>query len=120
MPVVTCAESVVFFLAGKQRIHTGNLKFHLDAVRETVAERDERGCLARLVVQRGTDHREQMRILRCDGVFIVQIQGADKSSLELGEEMKRTSEKGNVAADRLTAGKPADRLIDHRLENGGR
>jgi len=61
-----------------------------------------------------------MGILRCDGVFVVQIQGADKSSLELGKEVKRTSEKGNMTADRLTAGKTADRLIDHCLENGGR
>ena len=30
--VVARTESVVLFLAGKQRIHTGNLKFHLDAV----------------------------------------------------------------------------------------
>ena len=60
-----------------------------------------------------------MGILRCDGVFVVQIQGADERSLELGKEVKRTSEKGNMTADRLTAGKTADRLIDHRLENGG-
>ncbi len=30
--------------------------------------------------------------------------------------MQRSAEKGDVAADRLSAGKPADRLIDHRLE----
>ena len=61
-----------------------------------------------------------MGILRCDGVFVVQIQGADKSSLELGKEVKRTSEESYVTADRLTTGKTADRLIDHCLENGGR
>ena len=60
-----------------------------------------------------------MRIVRCDGVLVIQIQGADESCLQLGEEMKRTAEEGNMAADRFTAGKAADRLVDHRLENGG-
>ena len=59
-----------------------------------------------------------MRILRYDGVFLIQFQSADKGFLQLGKEMERTSEKSNVAADRLSAGQAGDRLIDYRLENG--
>ena len=59
-----------------------------------------------------------MRILRYDGVFLIQFESADKGFLQLGKEMERTSEKSDVAADRLSAGKAGDRLIDYRLENG--
>ena len=33
--------------------------------------------------------------------------------------MERAAQKGHMAADRLAAGKTADRLVDNSLENGG-
>ena len=60
-----------------------------------------------------------MGILRCDSVLVIQLQGTDKGSLQLIQKVKGTAEKCNMTADRLTAGKTADRLIDHCLENGG-
>ena len=36
-----------------------------------------------------------------------------------GEEVKRTAEECNIAADRLAACQTADGLVDNRLENGG-
>ena len=45
---------------------------------------------------------------------------ADKCFAQLGEEMKRTAEKGHMTPDRLAAGQTADGLVDHSLENRGR
>ena len=61
-----------------------------------------------------------MGIFRYDGVFVIQFQGADKAAFKFGKEVKRTTEKGNVTADRLTAGKTADGLVYHCLENRSR
>ena len=53
-------------------------------------------------------------------MFIIQLQGSDKSSLQLRKEVKRPAKEGNVSADRFTAGKTGNGLVDNCLENGGR
>ena len=42
----------------------------------------------------------------------------DKSSLQLRKEVKRPAKEGNVSADRFTAGKTRNGLVDNCLENG--
>ena len=59
-----------------------------------------------------------MGMVRGNRVLVVQLQGADKGCAQLGEEVKRPSEKCHVAADRFSAGKTADRLVDHCLKDG--
>ena len=59
-----------------------------------------------------------MRMLRCNDLVSLQVQSADKCLLQFGQEMKRTAEKCDIAADRLSTGKTADRLVDNRLKNG--
>ena len=64
----------------------------------------------------GADGCEQMRVVRCDNMFIIQLQGSDKSSLQLRKEVKRPAKEGNVSADRFTAGKTRNGLVDNCLE----
>ena len=45
--------------------------------------------------------------------------GVRINAAQLREKMKRTAEKCNIAADRLTACRPLMVLVDNRLENGG-
>ena len=40
-----------------------------------------------VVVQRGADGCKKMGVLRGDGVLVVQLQRADESGFELGEEV---------------------------------
>ena len=51
---------------------------------------------------------------------VVQIQGADKRCPKLTEKMQRPAQKCDMAADRASAGKTGDGLIDNCLEDGGR
>ena len=53
-------------------------------------------------------------------MFRIKLQRPDKSGLKLGKEVKWTAEKSNVSANRLSAGKTGDRLVDNGLEDGGR
>ena len=61
-----------------------------------------------------------MGIFRNDGVFLIKVQSADEAFAKLGEEVQRTAEEGNMAADRFAAGKTGDGLVYHRLKNGYR
>ena len=54
-----------------------------------------------LCIQGGADGCEQMRVVWCDNMFIIQLQGSDKSSLQLRKEVKRPAKEGNVSADRV-------------------
>ena len=53
-------------------------------------------------------------------MLIIQLQGADKRSLQFGKEMKRSAEEGDMTADRFTAGQTTDGLVDDCLENRSR
>ena len=48
-------------------------------------------------------------------MFIIQLQGSDKSSLQLRKEVKRPAKEGNVSADRFTAGKTRNGLVEENL-----
>ena len=58
-----------------------------------------------------------MRVIRGNDLVRPQIQGADKCRAQLREEMKRSTEKRNIAADRLAACQTTDGLVDNCLEN---
>ena len=51
-------------------------------------------------------------------MFFVQIQRADKGLPKLGQEMQGAAQKGYVSPDGLSAGQPADGLIDNCLKDG--
>ena len=109
---------LVLRLVGKERLHTRNLKVHLHRLLEALLHRaqfDGGGVPGR--GHRGAHRREEMGVLRHDRMLIVELQGADECLSKLGQEVKRSSEERNVAADRLAARKSADRLIDDCLEN---
>ena len=53
-------------------------------------------------------------------MFLIQLQGTDKGRLQLCQKVQRAAQEGNVAPDGLAAGKAADGLIDHGLEDGSR
>ena len=59
------------------------------------------GSCLRIRVHRRADRRKQMRVIRGNDLVRPQIQGADKCRAQLREEMKRFTEKRNIAADRL-------------------
>ncbi len=61
-----------------------------------------------------------MGMLRFDDMFLIQLQGTDKSGFHFREEMQGAAQKGHMAPDRLSAGKSADGLVDHGLEDGRR
>ena len=112
-------EFVIFLLTCKERVHAGYLELHVDIAGELVtqcAECDE----VVLVRGHGRAHGgEEVGVVHVDGVLLVQLQRADKRRLELGEEVQRAAEEGDMAADRLAAGETGDGLIDHGLEDRG-
>ncbi len=118
--VLPLDESVIIFLGGKQRIHTGNLKFHLDGGGEFFYHCAERNGYLLLVIHRRADGGEKMGVFRGDGVVVIQLQGPDEGGLQLGQKVQRPSQEGYVSPDGFSAGQAADGLVYHSLENGGR
>ena len=51
-------------------------------------------------------------------MLVIQLQCPDKCCLQFGKEVERSPEESNMSADRFSAGKAGDRLVDHRLKNG--
>ena len=64
-----------------------HLKFQLDVGRKFFHHLGEGNGNLLVVVQRGADGCEKMGVLRGDGVLVVQLQRADESGFELGEEV---------------------------------
>ena len=58
-----------------------------------------------------------MGVFRSDNVLVVQLQGADKSRLQLGKKVKGAAQERHMAADGFSAGKAADSLVYHCLKN---
>ena len=58
-----------------------------------------------------------MRVVRRNNVFVIQLQRADESFPQFGEEVKRTAKERHMSTDRFTAGKTADGLVYHCLED---
>ena len=61
-----------------------------------------------------------MGILRNYRVLLIQVQSADKAVPQLGKKMKRAAQKGNMTADRFSAGQSGDGLIDNSLKDRDR
>ena len=73
-----------------------------------------------LFCQKGRAHGgEQVGIGDLDDMLLIQMKLTDKGGLQLGQKVKRTSEKCDVSADRLSLSKAGDGLNDHGLKNGG-
>ena len=118
--VVALTEGVVVRLVHKEGLHPLYLKIHLNAVGKAVDEGSQLlGLLPVLGIQGGSHRGEQVGMFRGDNLVPGQVKGADKGLSQLRKEMKGSSQEGHVAPDGLAAGKAADGLIDHRLENGG-
>ena len=79
---VASGKLVVVGLIGKKRLHTGNLKFHLDAGRKACDKGRERCPVLFFVVQCRADCCKQVRIFRCDRMLVIQIQCADERCLK--------------------------------------
>ena len=107
-------------LAFKKRRQTVQLKRHVARLLQPVEQFGQRDRLDRLFGQRRAGRREQVGIVGRIYLRGRQLQRADKRLPQLGEEMERTAEKGDVAADGLAAGKTADRLVDDRLKHRSR
>ena len=61
---------------------------------------------------------EQMRVLRDDRMFLIQVQSPDECLPQFTEKMKRPAEKCDISADRTATGKTGYGLVDNCLEDG--
>ena len=50
-------------------------------------------------------------------MLVIEFKCTDKRCAQLREKVERAAEKGDVSADRLSAGQARDGLIDNRLKN---
>ena len=115
---LTLVEGLVILLCGKKRLHTFYLEVHLNGILQAVLHIGKGNGHLIFSVHGRTHGCEKVGILRCDGVFVIQLQGTDKSCLQLIQEVKRTAKECNMSADGFTAGKTGDGLVHHCLENG--
>ncbi|GFI12354.1 hypothetical protein IMSAGC007_04837 [Lachnospiraceae bacterium] len=107
----------VLIAGGKKGLHALHLKVHLDMGLKQKLQSVKRGCDLRIAVPGGSYGGKEVGVSRRNGVFLVQLQGADKGSLKLREKMKRAAQKCHMAPDRFAAGQAADSLVDHGLKN---
>ena len=98
-------EFIIFLPGGKERIHAGHFEFDLDPVPEHMDELRHRSCAFAFSIESGSDRGEQMRVLRYDRMLVIELQRADECLSQLAEEMKRSSQERDVAADGTSAGK---------------
>ena len=117
---VAADEFLIFRFGREERIETLHLDLHFYFLFQTVLQFAKGHDGVFLRVQRGTDGREQVGVVRRDDVLVVQFQGADEGRPQFREEMERSAEECHMSADRLAAGQSADGLVDHRLEDGRR
>ena len=74
-----------------------------------------------LFCQKSRAHgREQVGIGDLDDMLLIQMKLTDKGSLQLGQKVKRASEKRDMSANRLSLSKAGDGLNDHGLKDGSR
>ena len=57
-------------------------------------------------------------MVRRNDLFLGKAEGTDEAFTQLGQEVEGTAQKGNIAPYGLSAGKAADGLVHHCLENG--
>ena len=87
MAGVARLESFVFFGGRKQRFHPFHFKFHFNIGRKLSQQFFH--CIGNVLfgVHGGADCRKEMGMVRFNHMFAVQLQGADESGFQLGEEM---------------------------------
>ena len=67
-----------------------------------------------------TAGNKKLRILRHNNFIFLKLKGFNKAVAQLVHKVKRTTQKGNVTANRLTAGKTRNSLVYNRLINRSR
>ena len=110
-------EGCILTLISKEWLHSFQFKRHRDPFPKTVDIFVNRPCLGILRFQRSPDCRKQMGIIRVHRCLFCQLQRADKRLLQLREKMQRPAEESYTAADRLSAGKAGNGLVDDCLKN---
>ena len=115
---LTLIKGLIVFLRGKKRLHTFYLEIQFDGVLQAVCHICKGNGYLILRIHSRTHSCEKMGIFRCDSVLVIQLQGTDKGSLQLIQKVKGTTEKCNMAANRLAAGKTGNGLVYNCLENG--
>ena len=76
-------ESLIIFFCCKKRLHTFYFEVKLDSSTHAFFQLDQGYIHILFCIQCRTDSCEQMRVIRCDNVFVIQLQSTDKSSLKL-------------------------------------
>ena len=67
-----------------------------------------------------TRSNKKLGIFRNNNLIILQFQSFNKALTQLIQKVKRSAQKGNMAANRLTAGKSRNCLANYSLENRSR
>ena len=73
MSVVSVLEFLIFCFAGKERIHTCYFKFHFNIGRELIHHLLHGKRYFFFGIQGRTDGSEQMRIVRINNMFLIQL-----------------------------------------------
>ena len=77
-----CPEAFVFVFIGKQRLHAGNFKLHLNVGREFINHLGHGKRNILLGVEGRTDCRKKMGVCGIDNMLLVKLQGADKCGFQ--------------------------------------
>ena len=116
---MAAAEIVIFLLRGEKRVHASDLKLHVELAGEPFRHFGQEHVVVLLRVHGAAHGGKEVGVFQVDGMLVVELQGPDESLFELRKEMQRAAQEGYIAPDGLAAGKAADGLIDHCLEDGG-
>ena len=109
-------ERFILITACKQGLEPFDFKLHFHAALQSFYQTVDWKRLAALL-HGSAQCGEQMGVFRIDDLVFGQLQRSDKRRFQLGQIVKRSSEKRDAAANRLAAGKPGDRLVDDRLKD---
>ena len=112
-------KGLIFLFAFKEGIHAADLEFHFDFAGQ--AGSHFRQCQEGFLFGvHGRAHGgKEVGVFHFDGMFLIQLQGSDKGSLQLGQEVERAAKKSDMSPDGLATGQAADGLVDDGLEDGG-
>ena len=116
---VAAGKSVVVSLVPEQRFHALYLKIHLYTRGQLFNHgfQGNRGLV--LLWIHGSAHSgKQVGMVRRNDLFLCKAEGTDEAFTQLGQEVEGAAQKGNIAPYGLSAGKAADGLVHHCLENG--
>ena len=102
----------------KQRLHALHLELHFEIGGKS-CHHFFHGAGDLPGVQGGSDGGKKVGVVKVYDVLPVQLQRADKGSLQLRQEVERTAQERHMSPDGFAAGQAGDSLIDHRLKDGG-